>query len=114
MTELKHQLIITAGVEDGEEWREYDVQHSLDCPSETREISFWLDGESAKYEDYTCLVGSLLAETGLDAITDSEGVEHKDLCPGTYKLVGWTEHYPATPTNGGEEWDAGITAERID
>jgi len=90
--ETPHVLVILAQGED------YEIEHHPNC----KRIERWRG-----VLDYDCLVA--VASEDLDyASCDPNAEGWKHLPEGRYELVGWHEHTPSLPTNGGEEWDYGV------
>lgn len=96
---MSHYLVIH---EQGED---YDIEHEPGCPTEIG----WLDPFGAPITYHTCLVGALINEAGLDILDNAPEDSWRLLPEGRYEIEGWTHHTPSLPTNGGEEWDAGLT-----
>ena len=88
-----------------EQGEDYDIEHLDGCPQET----FWLDPEGEPIKGHTCLVGVLVNDGGLDYLDNAPEESWRNLPTGRYVIEGWTDHTPSLPTNGGEEWDAGLT-----
>lgn len=104
----KHFLVITG---EGDE-KDFELEHDAACPKEVVTDTD-LGGQGTSYFEYTCLVGGLVRDMGIDFLEGTparagEVDAWRSLPPGRYELEGWTQHYPATPMNGGEEWDAGL------
>ena len=91
--QLCHFLVIEN--EDGD----YFIEHDDACPKED-----WLiDPDGRPIPIHTCAVGTMVHNAGLEALDG-----WRDLAPGRYEIRFWSQHYPATAWNGGEEWDAGL------
>lgn len=92
---LSHYLVVTEC--DGE--RDYEIEHP-GCPTEE-----WDTGHEGipPVLSYLCGVGDLWSGAGTDAVPNIE-----TLPVGRYAVAVHVDHSPATPWNGGEEWDAWI------
>lgn len=105
-----------------------DVEYSIKHPGcEAYDTQAWIidqdghDYEAMAYESksFECAIGWEIQNVGfLDMLgVTSWGPElvhvTEHLEPGLYTLTPWSVTYPSTP-NGPEEYDAGVTVERIE
>lgn len=79
-----------------EQGEDYEIEHDPSCAK----IERW-EGVM----DYNCMTNACAEGLEFCSSEDPSKEGWKHLPAGRYRLIAWVEHSPATPWNGGEEWD---------